>query len=119
MHLALRCECGAWLKWVRKSQARRYQADRVRLSAPKPAPTPIYKPVTEQVRANFDSPRGDDSHKSCAERFEKIERELTVLVRAILACGVIQGKGGTPERDVDDGDVDRLAVELAREEEAR
>jgi hypothetical protein len=130
MHLALRCECGAWLKWVRKSQARRYQADRARLNAPMPAPTPIEskKAVTElkplSVTELKPKPKvADTLSADLLARLERLERsfanydsQLGILVRAILSCGVLQGKGVPEEIDVDSDGVDRLVRELEEAE---
>jgi hypothetical protein len=111
-HFGLFCgQCQLWQKWIRKSEARRFKV--VQLAAPKP--TPKYPDAGEHVRADFDSPR-DDSHKSCSERFEKIERELKVVVRAILACGVLSGSGTPPAVKIEDGLVDKFVREVSEYE---
>jgi hypothetical protein len=105
-HFGLFCrQCDLWQKWIRKSEAGRFKVV-------KAASKPTYPEASEQVRADFDSP-SDDAHKSCHERFEKIERELTVVVRAVLACGVLSGRGAAPGINISDELVDRLARELA------
>jgi hypothetical protein len=109
-HFGLFCrQCDLWQKWIRKSEASRFKV--VKLAASKPT----YPEAGEQVRADLDSPR-DDSHKSCHERFEKIERELTIVLRAILACGVLQGVKSPPLVNVDDELVDRFVREVEKDQ---
>jgi hypothetical protein len=120
-HIALLCSaCQRWQKWIRRSKAKRYRQAKsgnrsvtafaptynkpVESAAPKP-----YKTAGEQVRADSVL---CDSHKSCHERFEKIERELTVLVKAILNAGWLQGAQSPPLVNVDDNLVDRFVREV-------
>lgn len=111
-HFGLFCrQCHLWQKWIRKSEARCFKV--VRWAAPKP--TPNYPDAGEQVRAAFDSPR-DDSHKSCSERFKKIEKELSgvnrqllLFTKIILDQGILQGKQ-RPEFHI----ADEAAGELGR-----
>jgi hypothetical protein len=101
VHTGLFCrECNLWQKWVSKGDARRFQ------TKPKPALATDLQPAAEKV---------DSCHDSCARRFEKIERELTILVRAVLACGVLQGCKVPPRVDVSDELVDRFVREVADE----
>jgi hypothetical protein len=116
VHLGLFCrECGLWQKWLSRRSAHRYHQGATR---PANFAAPTYKPVPEQIRANFDSSR-DDFHKSCAQRFEKIERELMILTRAILSAGWLKGRGGPLALDVHDDDIAELAAELAEGEAER
>jgi hypothetical protein len=105
-HLASRCRsCGLFAKFISKKDL--------------PQSNP-YPQIYERVRADFNSPR-DDSHESCHERFERLEKaladydsQLGILVRAIVGCGVLQGRGAAPSRvHVDDELVSRLVGELA------
>lgn len=98
VHTGLFCrECNLWQKWISKGDTWRFQ------TKPKLTPVTDLKPVAEKV---------DSSHDSCAERFEKIERELTVLVRAVLACGMLRGSGAAPSVEVNDGLVSKFVEEL-------
>ena len=89
--------CGRWQgKWIKHSEVKRLRQSQGFRSGT--LTTPIYKPVAEQLRADFDSPR-DNSHKSCSERFEKIEKELSgvnrqllLFAKIILDQGILQGK---------------------------
>jgi hypothetical protein len=111
VHLGVFCDCGVWQKWAKKSHARRYMLRSTSVRSPAAvAQLPLAKPP---------SPPSIENHASCAQRFEKIERELTVLVKAILACGVLQGKGGAQVRDVEDSRVYGLAEDLAEGEAGR
>jgi hypothetical protein len=144
MHLALRCECGAWLKWVRKSQAHRYQREKVPISAPlktipvdlsqppkpipvrlseplKTIPAPIYPEVGESIGPDVVSDI-EQPTDLCA-RVERLERafagydsQLGILVRAILACGVLQGAQSPPLVNVDDNLADRFVREVAEDQ---
>jgi hypothetical protein len=110
IHVELYCgDYQRWIRWIPKSQAASY------LTKPMIEDSPTLKLVRDQAATS----RNHSAHVACSERFERIERELTVLVRAVLACGVLQGKGGASVCDVDDGDVDRLAESLAQEEAER
>ena len=110
---AERCKsCGLFSRFVAKPRSSQL------------AIKPRYPEVGEQLRADFDSPR-DESHRSCRERFERLERkfsgfetELTILVRAILNAGVPQGKGA-PEVDIDPDLVTQLVDKLTEGEEGR
>ena len=117
VHLGLFCrQCGLWQKWITKSEARRRKAAASRTAVFDVAPTApavTQLPLSKPVSPSF------ESHTDCSARFEKIERELSVVLKAILACGVLQSKGGAPIVDVDDERVSRLVETLAREEEGR
>jgi hypothetical protein len=105
MHVGVYCfACGAWQQWISKHKAHRYQQSAFRsVSTPiKPATAP--KPASQSV----------ENHADCAERFEEIEHELTILTRAILSFGTPRGQT-QPEIHVDDQAVDRLALELEEE----
>jgi hypothetical protein len=113
MHLALLCrQCNLWQQWISKSDARRYQREKVRLSVPlKPIPTPIYPEVGESI-VDLSQPA---SHSDLSARVERLERafagydsQLEILVRAVLACGVLQGTGSAPGVNVDDTLVDNF-----------
>ena len=93
IHLGVFCSCGVWQKWIKRSAAHRYQ---VRISEPKPIP---YPEVGESIGpAITDAPSGD-----LAARVEKLEqafagydREIRIVLKAIWACGVLQGHGSPP-----------------------
>jgi hypothetical protein len=88
-HIALLCrDCGRWIKWVSKSQ---------------PA-SPEDKVSTDQC--------------TCRDDIEKINRQLTVLTRAILNLGSLQGKN-RPEIHISDELVNELVDTLMRNEAAR
>jgi hypothetical protein len=115
-HYALRCQaCGTWQSWIRKSEARRVKAT-AESPAFNVAPKP-YKPVGESIGPAV----VDTSPTNLSARVEKLERafagydlQLGILVKAILSAGVLQGKGGAPEVDVDSEDVYRLAARVGR-----
>jgi hypothetical protein len=90
--------CGRWQgRWIKHSEVKRLrqsQANRPVSAARSPvfdvAPKPVTVPLqglSQQAGLSL-APR-DDSHRACLERFEKIERELTVVLKAIWACGVL------------------------------
>jgi late competence protein required for DNA uptake (superfamily II DNA/RNA helicase) len=123
VHLGLFCrDCGLWQQWVRKSQASRYQREKVPLTAPlKPIPTPIYPEVGESIGPDVVQISAQPTDL-CA-RVEKLERafagydsQLTILVRAILNAGVLQGCKVPPRVDVSDELVDRFVRELAEDQ---
>jgi hypothetical protein len=133
-HITLRCGSRRrWIRRVRRSEAAKYPSSEgvcpdsghtgSLVSRALPAPLPPFgvapKPVTvpflsQQAGLSF-APR-DDSHRACLERFERIERELTIVVRAFLACGVLQGSV-LAEIEVDGERVYGLAAGLAEGEE--
>jgi hypothetical protein len=114
-HVALRCrDCNAWQSWISKSKARRFQVNKVRLTVP----SKTYPQTVERI-----GPAVVDPSDLCV-RVERLERAFTgydsqlgILVKAILACGVLQGKGGAPSRvNVDEGLVNELVAELSEDQ---
>jgi hypothetical protein len=97
------CDCGVWQKWLKKSHARRYM---LRSTSVRP---PVA--VTQLPLAKPPSPPSIENHASCDQRFKEIERELTVLTRAILSLGVIEGHSTPPAVDVDDELVSKFVKE--------
>jgi hypothetical protein len=112
--------CGRWQgRWVKHSEVRRLRRARERVS-PKP-----YQPVLESIGpANF-SPAtvAEASNADLAARVEKLERafagydlQLGILVKAILACGVLQGCKVPPLVNVSDELVDQFVREVSEDE---
>ena len=117
IHLGLFCStCGLWQRWVSKHDARRYHRE----AQPKLTSTP-YPEITERIGPAVDAPNGE-----LAARIERLEkevaghdRELGIVLKAIWACGILQGKGGAPDVDVDSDLAGNLGRELAEEEAGR
>ena len=80
-----------------------YQAERCKscglfsrfVAKPRLSIKPGYPEVGEQLRAGFDSPR-DKSHKSCHERFEKVEKEIGRINLELLFYNRIFGQVPAP-----------------------
>ena len=87
-HLGLFCrQCQLWQKWIRRSQARHWQAKHIQ---------PTHTQPYDTLKSFQDEPTDfsadiDDLNK----RVVGIERVLAVVLRAILSCGVLQGRKGS------------------------
>jgi hypothetical protein len=131
VHLGLFCrDCGLWQQWISKSDARRFQADKVRLSGHVPISSPAVVAISQHAsptlqnphNAGFESAAGrisDTPQVDVIARIERLERafagydsQLGIIVKAILGCGVLQGTGGQPGVDVDDGLVSKFVEQL-------
>ena len=84
-HVGLWCNaCGRWVRWIRKSSAR------LRIAAPPPIP----EARQAQLQLPDVDPEAKCGHHHCAEierltqALNGIERELTIIVRAL--CNGIQ-----------------------------
>jgi hypothetical protein len=116
-HFGLFCrQCELWQKWIKHSKVRRLRALE---NVPLTVPTPVYKSV-ESI-----SPPAvvDTSDPDVIARLEKLElafagydSQLGILVRAIFACGVLQGAQSPPLVNVDDERVDRFVREVSENE---
>ena len=114
-YLALRCRsCGLFVKFISKEVAEQVVKNSVRADLDS----------TEDSLSNHGGLTQDTPHLSCAvdidylnKRIASMERELAVLMRAILACGVLQGKGAAPSQvDINDDLVDRFVQEVAEDQ---
>lgn len=110
-HLGLFCRpCGLWQKWISKATARRYQN------------TKPYPEVSERIgpAAAMSEAADLNARMDALERkFNGYDISLNILVRAVLACGVLQGRGGAPDVDVNDERVAELVQELEQNEGER
>jgi hypothetical protein len=112
VHLGLFCrECNLWQQWISKSAARRYQ--KVQLTEP----AQPYPEVGERIGLAVDTPQDVIARLERLEKaFAGYDSQLGILVRAILACGVLSGAQSPPLVNVDDNLVDRFVRELAEDQ---
>jgi len=96
-HVALVCaDCRKWFRWIRKGAAKRRRHGKLTLPGIHTKPVQ-YLETAEAVRPDFAQPSPD-----LEKRVEKLERAsggydtlLSILVKVILAAGVLQGKGAS------------------------
>jgi len=104
-HLGLFCrQCQLWQRWIRKSDARHYQSQKVDT----PSKTAIIADLPDEptdLAAEI-----DDLRKVIVGH----DRQLAVLTKAILDCGWLKGRKVPAVVDIDDELVNRLAREVAQ-----
>lgn len=108
-HLGLFCrQCQLWQKWIRRSQARHWQASNVALTKGIQPSQPNCTLKRFQDEPTDFSAEIDDLNK----RVVGIERVLAVVLRAILSCGVLQGRKVPPAVSIDDELITRFVEGL-------
>jgi hypothetical protein len=106
-YMAERCgSCGLFSRFIPKPRSSelkpRYPEVSERIGSALPADADLLARVAKLERA-----------------FAGYDTELKILVRAILDCGMLRGKGGVRDVDVNDELVAGLGETLAREEKGR
>jgi len=98
-HLALRCRaCGAWQRWLSKGAAKRRRLGGIttNLSLPGIHTKPVreYPETLEAIRSDFTTSPDLKTRVEQLERaFAGYDLQLTILTRAVLACGMLKGSG--------------------------